>query len=441
MTDYIPTKVNITYQRGDGGHSSRTIPFTHPFAAVDITEARLYIRNRVDGTLYVQIKLSTHPTQWDLGTDYTGDVTPAPDDTGALSEADYRYEIEVKTATATVTAQEGIWFSRGDIATDLALDDPPTNGYHVSADQLDAMDSANSPTGANPFATMNDVAGADAILDTVDPTVNDDANDGYLVGAHWVNTVSGDAFVCTDNSVGAAVWDQVNGAAGGTVDVVSNVAQDRLLGRISAGSGDSEELTATQARTLLNVEDGADVTDGTNVAAAGAAISGGAHHDGFSDFVADEHSPSASAGETTTGTAANRHITPGGLAGSDYGKRIIEIMHTQSDTAVSIGDGTIGIGITAELNGWNIVDCYAFVHTQGVTGTTDIQLRRRRSGSDVDVMSTKVTIGAEYYANDGVINTANDDLATGDQLYVDVDAVHSGTAPNGLTVAIVAQLP
>jgi hypothetical protein len=42
-----------------------------------------------------------------------------------------------------------------------------------------------------------------------------------------------------------------------TVDVVSNVATDRLLGRVTAGSGDSEELTATQARTLLNVADGA----------------------------------------------------------------------------------------------------------------------------------------------------------------------------------------
>jgi hypothetical protein len=43
-------------------------------------------------------------------------------------------------------------------------------------------------------------------------------------------------------------------AGGGTVDVVSNVAADRILGRTTAGSGDSEELTAAQARTLLGVE-------------------------------------------------------------------------------------------------------------------------------------------------------------------------------------------
>jgi hypothetical protein len=57
---------------------------------------------------------------------------------------------------------------------------------------------------------------------------------------------------------------------GGGVDVLSNVATARIIGRTTAGSGDSEELTATAARTLLNVEDDADVTDATNVTAAGA---------------------------------------------------------------------------------------------------------------------------------------------------------------------------
>jgi len=57
---------------------------------------------------------------------------------------------------------------------------------------------------------------------------------------------------------------------GGGVDVLSNVATARIIGRTTAGSGDSEELTAAAARTLLNVEDGADVTNATNVQAAGA---------------------------------------------------------------------------------------------------------------------------------------------------------------------------
>ena len=48
------------------------------------------------------------------------------------------------------------------------------------------------------------------------------------------------------------------------------VAEQTLVGRITAGA--IAALTATQVRTLLNVEDGADVTDATNVDAAGATM-------------------------------------------------------------------------------------------------------------------------------------------------------------------------
>jgi hypothetical protein len=71
---------------------------------------------------------------------------------------------------------------------------------------------------------------------------------------------------------------------------IQNVsAENKILGRITAGAGDTEELTAANVRTIINVEDGADVTDATNVGTAGAAMAGGAFHDGFSDFVANEH--------------------------------------------------------------------------------------------------------------------------------------------------------
>src|SRR6056297_2349183 len=44
---------------------------------------------------------------------------------------------------------------------------------------------------------------------------------------------------------------------GGAVEAVSNVPAGRILGRVTAGNGDSEELTAAQVRSLLNVENGA----------------------------------------------------------------------------------------------------------------------------------------------------------------------------------------
>lgn len=45
---------------------------------------------------------------------------------------------------------------------------------------------------------------------------------------------------------------------GGTVDVVSNVASGRILGRTSSGSGDSEELTDANVRTFLKTPQSSD---------------------------------------------------------------------------------------------------------------------------------------------------------------------------------------
>ena len=53
---------------------------------------------------------------------------------------------------------------------------------------------------------------------------------------------------------------------------MANVATSTIKGRVTASTGDPEDLTATQARSLLNVADGADVTDATNVNSAGAVM-------------------------------------------------------------------------------------------------------------------------------------------------------------------------
>jgi hypothetical protein len=52
-----------------------------------------------------------------------------------------------------------------------------------------------------------------------------------------------------------------------TLAKVENISTSTILGRVTASTGVTEQLTATQVRTLLNVEDGADVTDLTNVLA------------------------------------------------------------------------------------------------------------------------------------------------------------------------------
>jgi len=72
--------------------------------------------------------------------------------------------------------------------------------------------------------------------------------------------VQGDVVLVTDTGLWKlctvtgtpGTWATIGGGGGGTVDVVSNVASARILGRTTSGSGDSEELTAAQAWTILD---------------------------------------------------------------------------------------------------------------------------------------------------------------------------------------------
>lgn len=45
---------------------------------------------------------------------------------------------------------------------------------------------------------------------TTDPTVGDDANDGYSSGSQWVNVSTGSRFSCSNATVGAAIWTEVS---------------------------------------------------------------------------------------------------------------------------------------------------------------------------------------------------------------------------------------
>ena len=55
-------------------------------------------------------------------------------------------------------------------------------------------------------------------------------------------------------------------------DKLPTLTGPAFIARSASGTGDVESVSAANARTMLNVEDGADVTDATNVAAAGAVM-------------------------------------------------------------------------------------------------------------------------------------------------------------------------
>jgi hypothetical protein len=148
----------------------------------------------------------------------------------------------------------------------------------------------------------------------------------------------------------------------------------------------------------------------------------------------------ATAATTSAGTSAARGVTPDGLAGSVFGERSVCIPIFDADTVVTTGDGIIAFCVPFSLNGFNLVDVCANVYGVSSAGTIDVQVRRRRAATNADMLSTKVTIAASaYFAYDGVVNGANDDLNTGDKIYIDVDA--AGTGADGLSVTLTFRKP
>lgn len=115
----------------------------------------------------------------------------------------------------------------------------------------------------------------------------------------------------------------------------------------------------------------------------------------------------------------------------------IIISNFDGDTDVATGDGVLFATIPFWLDGYELIGATASVDTAGATaGTTDIVIRRSRLAVDADMLSVPITLSVgEYTASDGTVDTANDDVNTGDRLFVDVDAVN-GTAPKGLSVVL-----
>lgn len=158
----------------------------------------------------------------------------------------------------------------------------------------------------------------------------------------------------------------------------------------------------------------------------------------------------ATIAETNTGTDATRAVTPDGLAGSNYGVSKVSILVADPQgSAITTGDGKALIRIPAELNGFNLIGVAACLSTVSSSGAVTVQVRRSRrtnatTRSSADMLSTAITIDQSEFdtedaATAAVINTSNDDVQTGDHIYIDIDG--AGTGAKGLVVELRFQLP
>ncbi len=89
---------------------------------------------------------------------------------------------------------------------ELKADKGKPNGYA----SLDA-------TGNVPASQLANASGGGGVKNnynaTIDPTVNDDSEDGYSVRSTWINITLDTAYVCLDTTTGAAKWEKISGLA------------------------------------------------------------------------------------------------------------------------------------------------------------------------------------------------------------------------------------
>jgi hypothetical protein len=117
--------------------------------------------------------------------------------------------------------------------------------------------------------------------------------------------------------------------------------------------------------------------------------------------------------------------------------KFITITPFGSDIDLRILAGTVAFTVPDKMAGLNLTDALISVHTPGTgSGTTNVQVRRRRAGVDEFMLSTAISLDVDdYFEDDGVVDTSYDDLLKGDQIYIDTLDIPT-TVPTGLSAVL-----
>ena len=227
-------------------------------------------------------------------------------------------------------------------------------------------------------------------------------------------------------------------ADNGTTNVkLADMAQALIKGRAAAaGTGDPTDLTATQVRTIINVEDNADVTDATNVNSAGAAME--------TDWLAKGSILAASAASTPVSLAVG---TDTHVLTADSGEA------TGVKWAAAGGGGTAVDSYRWTVNGKPTVTTKidgAWIAPRAGT-ITRITLYRRTAGSSgstvIDVHKNGTTVYTTQSNRPTVLQSGGADLidattdmdvtaiAQDDRIEVDVDTVEAGN-PQDISIIL-----
>ncbi|HEY6021972.1 MAG TPA: hypothetical protein VIY48_19545, partial [Candidatus Paceibacterota bacterium] len=220
----------------------------------------------------------------------------------------------------------------------------------------------------------------------------------------------------------------ITASAGGSLTITPAKAF-QVGNSITLAGTDSTTMTFPTTNATIARTDAGQTFTGTNTVALGTSSTG----------------VTQSQGNNSTALATTAYV--------DHVIRYVEVELFPPGTATATGDGKAYFRIPAGLNGMNLVSVKATVYTAGTTNVTNIDIDRCAaaatgnvcSGTVSDMLSTNMTIDSgendtATAATAAVIDTANDDVSTGQILRFNVDAI-STTPAQGLLVECGFQLP
>jgi len=337
----------------------------------------------------------------------SSNITLAKGDVG-LGNADNTSDATKNSAVATLTNKT---FGNDTIFTESSTN---VSNYNISLEN--SSPTAISPTGINFRNTVG-------LIDT--SRISSNPGTGYLNSSLKVEVADSSKVLQTRMNIDVAGVITIPTAQGSATNVVATTDHTQTLTNKTINGSNNTLSNIAQSSVTNLVSDLASKLDTT------------AYDD-------------ATTAETNTGTSTAKYVSPDGLAGSYAGTKVASVYVIEAATVVTTGDGKAYLRINSDLNGMNLVSVNIAVITTSSSGLPTVQLARGRQSSATsahtfaDMLSTKVTIDAtEYDSKDAttpaVIDTANDDVATGDLIRIDVDVAGTGTA--GLILTLAFRLP
>jgi len=145
----------------------------------------------------------------------------------------------------------------------------------------------------------------------------------------------------------------------------------------------------------------------------------------------------AEASEVNTGTSTSLAITPDALAGSNFGTKTVQQYCVEWGTELEVADWVGYIIIPAECNGMNLISARADVITAGTTNASTFDIYNVTD--ETTMLSSAISIASGATSGTGTVDTAHDDVATGDIIRIDCNSI-STIPPKGLIITLAFRL-